>query len=319
MLVLFSLFFFVVNVNASTSVGGLITSDTTWAFANSPYQLTESIEVTRGVTLVIESGVTVDLGVYDLIINGAVVAIGRDDSLIHVISQKDATHYAGVEHEQILFNNSENLKNPKNLHSIFDKVVFDKASIFVNDFSSPTIEYCIFNNPNYIAIFAPMGASNIYSNIFQNVTFEGISVGESATVIKNLFNATSRYGTAIIAHGNAYVSENKIFNFYNGITTDGETRIKGNSVVNCTNYGIWDTCSKSTIESNYVANNTIGINYEGSAKVVSNAVVDNKIGIYFSLCCPYMVYPGTICYNTIQNNIQDSIRVAYNSTVLVLT
>lgn len=55
-----------------TSVGGPITTNTTWTAANSPYILTETVEIVAGVTLTVEPGVTV-MGQS----NTAVFAYGR--------------------------------------------------------------------------------------------------------------------------------------------------------------------------------------------------------------------------------------------------
>jgi hypothetical protein len=45
-----------------TEVNGLISSDTTWTTAKSPYTLTGPVLVNNGATLIIEPGVTVDFG-----------------------------------------------------------------------------------------------------------------------------------------------------------------------------------------------------------------------------------------------------------------
>ena len=43
-----------------TNVSGIISSDTTWTQANSPYMLTGNVLVNNGVTLTIEAGATVN-------------------------------------------------------------------------------------------------------------------------------------------------------------------------------------------------------------------------------------------------------------------
>ena len=45
----------------ATDVSGVISSNTTWAKANSPYNVTGNILVNSGVTLTIEAGVTVNV------------------------------------------------------------------------------------------------------------------------------------------------------------------------------------------------------------------------------------------------------------------
>ena len=54
------------TVQASTDVTGIISSDTTWTKANSPYTFTGAVGIGSGVTLTIEPGVTVNIGSYYL-------------------------------------------------------------------------------------------------------------------------------------------------------------------------------------------------------------------------------------------------------------
>lgn len=66
-----------------TNVSGLITSDTIWTMANSPYIVKGNILVQNGVTLTIEPGVQVLFdGAYRLQIEGQLIAIGTETSRI---------------------------------------------------------------------------------------------------------------------------------------------------------------------------------------------------------------------------------------------
>jgi len=47
------------SVSADTTVGGIISEDTTWTAENSPYEITETLQIPSGVTLIIEPGVTI--------------------------------------------------------------------------------------------------------------------------------------------------------------------------------------------------------------------------------------------------------------------
>jgi len=59
-------------------VGGLITTNTVWRLANSPYLVTNSLLVQTGVTLTIEAGVDVLFnGPYKIQVEGALIAIGQ--------------------------------------------------------------------------------------------------------------------------------------------------------------------------------------------------------------------------------------------------
>jgi len=70
------------TVQASTTTG-IITSDTTWTKANSPYILTGAVAVNSGVTLTVESGVTVNLNDYYIRVNGTLTARGSDNDKIY--------------------------------------------------------------------------------------------------------------------------------------------------------------------------------------------------------------------------------------------
>jgi hypothetical protein len=59
-----------------TNESGLISSDTTWTKANSPYSLTGPVAVNQGVTLKIEAGTIVNLNNFYLRVNGTLSAIG---------------------------------------------------------------------------------------------------------------------------------------------------------------------------------------------------------------------------------------------------
>ena len=65
----------------STNVSGVINSNTSFTQANSPYNLTGSMDLAGGATLTVESDVTVDLnGHHITILNGTLNAVG--DSIV---------------------------------------------------------------------------------------------------------------------------------------------------------------------------------------------------------------------------------------------
>jgi hypothetical protein len=71
------------TVQASTEVTGVISSDTTWTKANSPYILTGPVKVNNGVTLTIEAGATVNLNSYYIQVEGTLEASGSSADQIH--------------------------------------------------------------------------------------------------------------------------------------------------------------------------------------------------------------------------------------------
>jgi parallel beta-helix repeat protein len=76
---------FALSVQAQnvTEVSGTIDSNQTWSLANSPYEVTSSIEVAAGVTLLVESGVEIRMRRYtNFAVNGNLVANGTADATI---------------------------------------------------------------------------------------------------------------------------------------------------------------------------------------------------------------------------------------------
>jgi hypothetical protein len=66
------------NAQTPTQVNGIITQNTTWTKANSPYTLTDNVLVSNGVTLTIQAGVTVNLNGNKIEVNGTIQAIGNN-------------------------------------------------------------------------------------------------------------------------------------------------------------------------------------------------------------------------------------------------
>ena len=174
---------------------------------------------------------------------------------------------------------------------------------------SPKIANNVFNNPLWVAVLSTGGSPSITGNVVQNVGTEGISVGGSSIVTNNLFNITSGDATAIVAHENAYVSNNKILSFYNGITADGQATIKGNVIVNCSNDGVNCVSPNVDIENNYITNNHIGISAGGN--IANNAIIANTIGIQIQS----FPVAATITNNNIVDNTQNSISILSNANI----
>ena len=63
-------------VQGAQNVSGVLSENTTWTKTGSPYTLTANVLVSNGITLTIESGVTVNLNGYLLMVNGTLNARG---------------------------------------------------------------------------------------------------------------------------------------------------------------------------------------------------------------------------------------------------
>jgi hypothetical protein len=70
--------------SSGTNIYGAITKDTTWIQANSPYTFTDGVTVNKGVTLIIEPGVTVVMMGNGFSVYGELVAIGTSNNPIKI-------------------------------------------------------------------------------------------------------------------------------------------------------------------------------------------------------------------------------------------
>ena len=74
---------FVYSNTLCLATSGVITKDTTWSLANSPYTITGNVGVARGAKLTIEPGVIIHFsGNYEILVNGIVLANGFENSKI---------------------------------------------------------------------------------------------------------------------------------------------------------------------------------------------------------------------------------------------
>lgn len=72
------------NAQTPTPVNGIITQNTTWTKANSPYNLIGNVFVNNGVKLTIEAGVIVNFNGYYLMVSGTLIARGTETDKIQL-------------------------------------------------------------------------------------------------------------------------------------------------------------------------------------------------------------------------------------------
>lgn len=174
-----SAMFFVVDVHASTPVGGFITSDTTWTRANSPYQFNGVVTVNNGVTLTIEPGVTVDFASWYLQVNGVLNARGTSDNKITLTSSTYSIN------QRIVFSSSSTGWNEQTgTGSIIENANFDKVYLYIS--GSPKI------NKNYINTTYPLtvtdGSPMISNNIIYCIESGVYVTGSFPTISGNLIS-----------------------------------------------------------------------------------------------------------------------------------
>jgi hypothetical protein len=76
-----------VNANPETTVGGIIWENTTWTLDNSPYIITDTVQIPENVVLTIEAGVVVESSLnssedFMFVLHGKIIARGKVDNKI---------------------------------------------------------------------------------------------------------------------------------------------------------------------------------------------------------------------------------------------
>jgi uncharacterized repeat protein (TIGR01451 family) len=162
---------------AQTSFSGTITSDTTWALADSPFTLTGNVTVSAGVTLTIEPGVDVKFdALKSLVIEGTLIARGTETSTITFTSSNPATHDWGF----IKFENTS------------QATVFDGNGDYL---SGSVLQHCIVEYANEIGEGAVWIGSFSHPPFVDSCTFRNNSLRQTGDLITREANAI--FGHAI--------------------------------------------------------------------------------------------------------------------------
>jgi parallel beta-helix repeat protein len=286
------------TVQAYSEEKGIINSDTTWTKANSPYNLTGNMAIDKGVTLTIESGVTVNLNKYYIRVNGTLNARGTSTDNIYLNAATDG---------YIEFTASSTGWNSQTgTGSIIANVVVNTilrtggSSIMVNNNTitkgislgggSPII------SKNTIAILSDDPQSE--------ATAIGISNENTALIVDNTISGGFEQATIVVGNGSPTIQRNLISNSYGyggdagygqaGIVISGDASpiIKQNTITQCAN-GIHVGGSPTpTIVNNNIETITSFNLYMGSRTVnidasnnwwgtTDTAVIDQKIYDYY--------------------------------------
>jgi len=258
--------FLLVQINfADTEVSGIISTDTTWTLAESPYIVTGDINVEEGVKLTIEPGITIKFdGNYYLRIGGELNAIGTEDGIITFTSSSQAS----IRWNTIKFCDSS-------VDAVFDENSFyqsgsiiqysvieyaGNSGIFIHG-ASPFINFCRIRN-NSISRYTAYGGGGV-----SVVAYDG-EVGAAAPIIKNctIMNnqSYSSYSPSASAIGTrnsfAIITTNIISENIGGA---GSISISGGSPI---------------IKNNNIVSDNIAINWQfGYPQIMHNTI---KGGIY---------------------------------------
>lgn len=288
------------TVQASTEVTGVISLDTTWTEANSPYILTGPVLVNSSVTLTIEPGVTVYLNGHYLRVNGTLSARGTSANKISLIFNGSHPGYPLIDFTSESVNWSEINQSGSIIENAVISIAYDnpipddRSAVSIRN-SSPKI------NNNTIITFGVSGPRHkiIYSY--------GAPIISNNSIITNL---PGSYVTGVYVTTSSPVIFNNVitggvWGIYSG---GGAAVISNNTVTNCS-VGIRGYRGEQVIFDNIIAANDIGIQldsggfeYEGSQTVEKNLIINNNIGVQIVSELPYDYAVPLIRNNTIIKN-----------------
>jgi len=309
-LILLNGLLFVSNVHVDIvqgyeSVSGIITSDTTWTKANSPYTLTGPLCISAGVTSTIEAGATVNLGSYYIMLNGTLNAQG---------SNSDKIYFNGANGEIRLRQYTSPHPN-----SLIEDCIFNGVEISIWN-TSVTI------NNNYIngKIWIPDGSpstvisnniivANGYGNaisggalISNNIIKGGVSAEDSAIISNNTIEGEGQeYG--VYAGSNAHIFENIIYGFQTGIRAYSEQMIEKNLIFNNNDGILMHINANPTIQYNTIVNNFNGVTLPGYSdfRVTYHNIQVNHNNIYNNT-------NYNICLGSSEAAAQDDVNATHN-------
>lgn len=262
--------------SAQTNVSGIISTNTTWTKAQSPYLVTNSINVSSGVTLTIEPGVSIKFNQGNsLQIDGSIIAKGTlQDSIIFTSNSNAATP---GDWGNIQFTGSSISASFDNFGNYISGSILQYCKVQYGGNSN----YAITINGNGIVISPFISKCSVQNNL------GGISVTDGSPLISDC--KINNCSTGIFITGQSYVSSPNIVNnlisnnTYSGIYCSGGLNnfniIKNIIIAN--NYGINYMLSGGwvgRIDSNKILKNTLGLNIgngPNSFSISNNIIADN--------------------------------------------
>ena len=267
---LLSLVAWVPVVSATTEVGGLITTDTTWTQANSPYVVTANVLVAEGVTLTIEPGVTVKFEeIKGLQIAGELIA-------------------RGIETNPIVFTSNQAEPAPGD----WVNIMFTKSSVDAtydddgNYLTGSILQYCTveYGGGSYSPVIKIVSSSPLIDRC--NITdgaASGIGVQDGSP---NIRNSTISNNSATAGWDQTGQPQEG-----GGIWVQGTARITGNTISsNCATAsggGIW-VQGTASITGNTISGNSAqyyrggGIYASGDITISENTISDNSVGYSYA-------------------------------------
>src|SRR3989338_479368 len=312
----FGVFTPISQVRAETEISGNITSDTTWALANSPYHITQTVSVYPGAILTIEPGVIVKTNAEKYLqIAGTLVARGSEGNRITFTSYETGGSWGGIK----FIDSAVSAQIDQNYNYINGSIIeyADVNSGLALDCirvegASPFISHSdIHNCKNGIFIYNSKDSDFSNAVIYSN-TIRDIPIGygiQQTNVSPNK-----------VSNGLVKIINNKINNTGTGIVSQNGQgpQIKGNTVTN----GVSLDSSHDFLVENNTISGTVDIRSSSGDVKYNNInwtlrIYDSNLSVQFNTITAGTGADATIrvnCLGIINCSVIDSNNI-YNTAV----
>ncbi len=286
------------RAQSGTNESGIISSNTTWTKANSPYNLTGNIFVNNGVTLTLQAGVTVNFNGYYLMVEGTLVSKGTDIDKIQlnrgfIIFRDGSTDWNQLTNSGCIVENTA--LDMIKIQSASPKI--NKNSMYAYGVSSEAIDIesgsPIITNNNITGPIIINGSPTISNNNISTTSSAAIYVVGGSPVIENniiagtggliqdvsQFSWTISSGAIMIDNGSPSFINNTIDGTINDVynvainACGGTVQILNNNV-----YGeITGLHVSFAIESNYINGSFYAKTDSGDHENIQSTIISNRL------------------------------------------
>jgi hypothetical protein len=283
-----------INEAQGTNVASLISTDTTWTAAGSPYTLTGPTAIKKGTTLTIEAGVTVNINDYYIQVNGTLSAKGQSNQRININGG------------QLIFTAVSNGWNQQsNTGNILEFATIDQTEIRSDN--------ALKLNGDIIKGSVAVGDNSVLTN--NEITYQyAIVVGASSTITGNTINALLQTKDHTTISRNIIKPQTSADNGENpAITTWNSCTITDNTITGYRVFTMWAVYNNAIKAGHQtvIANNKIdGIISGAPSEIRGNIIEGGAISDSWSMMDQdrYVIYAISIDADTKSTIISNAIR-----------